>query len=329
MVVSEKTLKWALNYNGSIYGGTIYGATDPFYALLFDQLLQREGFKVRVWLKSASIQYLKPGRSSLYFTISVNDQMLREAVEALNTVGKFVKAYPMEVKDKHGELCATVMNEVYVRNLHHGEKKLILQGEGTTIDFKKTITNLEKIAKSLVAFANNKGGQLLIGVADDGTIKGVKSEDEEKYMILKSAHQYCKPAIEPEFEEVYVDDKLVLVVTIRSSDTKPHYALDEQKKWWVYFRVDDRSVLASKILVDVLKKGNKDTGHMISYTEDEKKLFEYLREEGRITLLEFSKIIRSSHRHAQKILVNMILTGVLLPHSSEKEEYFTMTERTG
>lgn len=159
MVVSEKTLKWALclypplffqriwirkfhkdfrgvdvkisksilnrNYNGSIYGGTIYGATDPFYALLFDQLLQRQGFKVRVWLKSASIQYLKPGRSNLYFTILVTDDMLNEAVEALNTTGKFVKAYPMELFDRHGELCATVMNEVYVRNLHHGEKAVV------------------------------------------------------------------------------------------------------------------------------------------------------------------------------------------------------------
>ena len=60
-------------------------------------------------------------------------------------------------------------------------RKLILQGEGTTLDFKKTITNNEKIAKSLVAFANNKGGQLLIGVADDGSIKGVKSEDEDRF----------------------------------------------------------------------------------------------------------------------------------------------------
>jgi predicted HTH transcriptional regulator len=51
-------------------------------------------------------------------------------------------------------------------------RKLILQGEGTTLDFKKTITSNEKIAKSLVAFANNRGGQLLIGVADDGSIKG-------------------------------------------------------------------------------------------------------------------------------------------------------------
>lgn len=159
MKVSEKTLKWALcfyppllfqriwvkkfhtgfrgvdvkinkslfnkNYNGSIFGGTIYAATDPFYALLFDQLLQRQGFKVRVWLKSASIQYLKPGRKDLYFTIRVTDEMLNEAIEALQTNGKFVKAYPMEIVDRHGELCATVMNEVYVRNLYQGEQSRI------------------------------------------------------------------------------------------------------------------------------------------------------------------------------------------------------------
>lgn len=109
------------NYNGSIFGGTIYAATDPFYAILFDQLMQRRGFKVRVWLKSASIQYLKPGRSSLYFTIKLTDEMIDEAEIALNTVGKFVKAYPMEITNQAGELCATVMNEVYIRNLHKGE----------------------------------------------------------------------------------------------------------------------------------------------------------------------------------------------------------------
>jgi hypothetical protein len=156
MLVSERTLKWAMNlyppllfqriwvkkfhkgfrgvdvkinkslfnrnYNGSIFGGTIYAATDPFYALLFDQLLQRKGFKTRVWLKSASIQYLKPGRNDLFFTILVTDEMLKDAVEALNTVGKFVKAFPLEIFNSEGVLCASVMNEVYVRNLHLGEQ---------------------------------------------------------------------------------------------------------------------------------------------------------------------------------------------------------------
>ena len=159
MIVSEKTLKWGLclyppllfqriwvnrfhkgfrgvdvkinkslfnkNYNSSIFGGTIYSATDPFYALLFDQLLQRQGFKVRVWLKSASIQYLKPGRSDLFFTITITDEMLNEAISDLNSIGKFVKAYPMEIKNKAGEICATVMNEVYIRNLHKGEEPRI------------------------------------------------------------------------------------------------------------------------------------------------------------------------------------------------------------
>lgn len=203
-------------------------------------------------------------------------------------------------------------------------RRLILEGEGTTLDFKKTITSNEKIAKSLVAFANNKGGQLLIGVADDGSIKGVKSEDEERYMITKSAHQFCKPAIEPQFEEVHIDGKLILVVNIARSETKPHYALDENKKWWVYYRVKDKSLLASKIIVDVIKKSGDPSGQLITYTKQEAALFEYLAEKGRITLKEFSKLTRSSYRQAQKILVSLILSDVIRPHSSEKEEYFTV-----
>lgn len=159
MIVSERTLKWAMcfypplffqriwikkfhkdfrgvdvkinkslvnkNYNGSIYGGTIYGATDPFYAILFDQLLQRKGFKTRVWLKSASIQYLKPGHSHLYFTIKISDEMLDNAIRTLTEKGKFVKAFPMEVTNKEGDICATVINEVYIRNLRYGEEPLV------------------------------------------------------------------------------------------------------------------------------------------------------------------------------------------------------------
>lgn len=205
-------------------------------------------------------------------------------------------------------------------------KRLILEGENVSLDFKKTISSAEKIAKTLVAFANNKGGKLLIGVTDDGSIKGVKAEEEEKYMITKAAHQFCKPAIEPKFEEVYIDDRVVVVADIPESDTKPHYAMDEDKKWWVYFRVKDKSILASKIIVDVLKQDNKETGQLISYSDHEKKLLEYLETHGRITLKEYSKLTRSAYKKAQKIIVSLILTGVILPHTSEKEEYFTVAE---
>ncbi len=202
-------------------------------------------------------------------------------------------------------------------------KKLIFDGEGVTLDFKKTITSCEKIARTMVSFANNKGGRLLIGVADDGSIKGVKSEDEERYMITRAAQMFAKPALEPVFEEVYVDDKLVLVVEIPESDTKPHYALAEDGKWWVYVRVKDKSVLASKIVVDVLRHSSDKNGVLIEYSTKEKALLEYLTERERINVPEYCKLLKLSRRSAQRILVNMVLSGVIKVHTTEKEEYYT------
>lgn len=202
-------------------------------------------------------------------------------------------------------------------------KKQIFEGEGVTLDFKKTITSCEKIARTMVSFANNKGGRLLIGVADDGTIKGVKSEDEERYMITRAATLYARPALEPKFEEIYVDDKLVLVVDTPESDLKPHYALAEDGKWWVYVRVKDKSVLASKIIVDVLKRSSGETGVLIEYSDNEKSLLEYLDKSDRITVKEYCDLIKVGRRAAQRILVNMILSGVIRVHTTEKEEYYT------
>lgn len=159
MIVSERVLKWAMclyppllfqriwvkkfhpgfrgvdvkisnsflnrNYNGSIFGGTIYAATDPFHAILFDQLMQRKGYKVRVWLKSGSIQYLKPGLTSLHFTIKITDEMIAEAEQTIKANKKFVKTYPIELFNKNGELCANALNEVYLRQIFPGEEQKV------------------------------------------------------------------------------------------------------------------------------------------------------------------------------------------------------------
>ncbi len=114
-----------INYNRTLFGGTIFSASDPFYAILFDQILQQKGYKTRVWLKSAHIQYLKPGNTDLYFEINITDEDIAEAEQKLNTEGKFIKTYPIEMYNKEGILCALVQNEVYVRNLHHGEHSTI------------------------------------------------------------------------------------------------------------------------------------------------------------------------------------------------------------
>lgn len=201
-------------------------------------------------------------------------------------------------------------------------KQLIFGGEGVLVDFKKTITSCEKIAKTMVSFANNKGGRLLIGVADDGFIKGVKNEDEEKYMIERAASLFAKPMLDPIFEEIYIDEKMVLVVNIAESDVKPHYALGEDKKWWVYVRIKDKSMLASKLVVNVLHQEQKNTNVLISFTEKEKSLFEYLDKNKKITLKEFAILLKISRRNASKILVPLILSGVLKVNTEANQEWY-------
>jgi predicted HTH transcriptional regulator len=202
-------------------------------------------------------------------------------------------------------------------------KKLILEGEGVQLDFKKTITHVHKIAKTMVAFANNRGGTILVGVMDDGSIKGVKNEEEEKYQLIKAGTYYCRPIIEPRFTEYVIDGVIVLAVEIPQSDVKPHYALGEDDKYWAYIRVKDKSVLASKIVIDVLRKETKGEAALIEFSSKEKALLEYLAANERITLMEFCKLINISRRRASRILVNLVLSGVIRVHSTEKTEFYT------
>jgi hypothetical protein len=109
------------NYNNSIFGGTIFSAADPFYPLLFHQVFTNKGYKVIAWSRSSSIQFLKPGLTSLYFKIKLSEEEITEAEHVLNTGGKYVKAHPIDIYNKAGEVCVKIMNEIYVRNLDYIE----------------------------------------------------------------------------------------------------------------------------------------------------------------------------------------------------------------
>jgi predicted HTH transcriptional regulator len=152
---------------------------------------------------------------------------------------------------------------------------LIEEGEHQQLDFKFEITNVRKIAKTLVAFANTDGGRLLIGVKDNGRIAGVKSA-EEFYMIEAAASLFCKPEIEFDSFNRKTGGKTVLEIVINRSDKKPHLAKDDNGKWLAYHRVKDENLLADYILLNVWKRASRKTGTFITYTDREKELLDYL-----------------------------------------------------
>jgi predicted HTH transcriptional regulator len=200
---------------------------------------------------------------------------------------------------------------------------LIDQGEGDMLDFKKEISNVHRIAKTIVSFANHHGGTLLVGVNDDGTISGVKAE-EEKFMLEKSAEFFCAPPVSLTMHEWNIRGKIVLEVIIPEGDVKPYYAIDEEGKKWVYVRQKDQSLLASKVMVDVLRHKHSARPVLVKFTSKEKALMDYLNQHSRITLKEFCKLVNISRWRAQRILVNLTAIGVIRLHDIEKPEFYTL-----
>ena len=104
-----------MNYNKSIFGGTMSSASDPFYAVCLYQILKRKGINVRVWVKSAEIRFLKPAYSTLTFTITISSSDLRVIEQELDSIGKVSITFNADMFSTKGELCANISNYVYIR----------------------------------------------------------------------------------------------------------------------------------------------------------------------------------------------------------------------
>jgi len=189
-------------------------------------------------------------------------------------------------------------------------QKMISEGEHQRQDFKYCISDSRKIARSLVAFANTDGGRLLIGVKDNGNIAGVRS-DEEYYMIEAAAKIYSKPEIPFQVCQHQINNKVVLEITVESSSQKPHFAKDEQDKWWAYYRLNDENKLANKVMIEVWRKQKSSRGIFFNYNQAEKFLLDYLSEKETISLSAFSRKACITSREAERILSDFIVLGIL------------------
>jgi len=207
----------------------------------------------------------------------------------------------------------------------HDIKMLIEEGEGFELEFKRKVSSPKKIAKTLSSFANTKGGIVLFGVDDDGSIVGVESEKSELDLIEESAQLYCDPPIFVTFKIVPQNRRDVIAVFVEESEKKPHYVVDDDGERKVFIRVNDNTVIASKEVVKVLRDELPGKPPLtLTIGENEKRLFEYLENHPRITVTEYSVHINVSIRRASRILTTLVRAGVIRIHTLEKTDYFTL-----
>jgi predicted HTH transcriptional regulator len=190
-------------------------------------------------------------------------------------------------------------------------------GENEVLDFKYCISDSRKIAKSLAAFANTIGGSLLIGVRDNGSIAGVRSE-EEFYMIDAAASLFCKPAVKYSVVQHRWEGKTVLEVRIEKAESRPIYAKNESGRWIAYVRKDDQNLAANRVILKVWKKERRENGLLIKVRKPESMLFDYLRHNDSISLSKFRKISGLPLYKAENIISDLITCGILNYELTEK-----------
>jgi ATP-dependent DNA helicase RecG len=126
--------------------------------------------------------------------------------------------------------------------------EIIANGESSGVDFKRDDIHPAQLAKEVVAMANLKGGIILLGVEDDGTISGLSATPHRPNIeewVMNCFATKIHPLILPFYEEVQVDDKRVAVISFEQGTSKP-YVLRDSGREDVYIRIGTTSRLASR-----------------------------------------------------------------------------------
>lgn len=106
-------LNWRTrNYVGTIFGGSIYAAVDPIYMVM---LIKTLGAGYEVWDKAASIQFRRPGRSTLRAGFKIDPVELDRIKAEVEESGKSERHYLVEMVNNAGEVCAICEKILSVR----------------------------------------------------------------------------------------------------------------------------------------------------------------------------------------------------------------------
>ncbi|MFH0967579.1 MAG: RNA-binding domain-containing protein [Methanobacteriota archaeon] len=91
---------------------------------------------------------------------------------------------------------------------------LLQEGETSMLEYKESLSS--GLARELVAFANTSGGKVLLGVRDDGSVKGIEDSNDLRARIQDIARN-CDPPVHILIEQI----NNVIIITVRESTEKP------------------------------------------------------------------------------------------------------------
>lgn len=115
--------------------------------------------------------------------------------------------------------------------------RTIAEGEGKRLEFKRGLPGDAKLARTLCAFANTRGGLLLIGVGDRGELVGAPRPRQTMERVRAVARERLEPPLAVEVGLVLLAERRIVWCSVPISPQRPHAALGEAGEREVVARV--------------------------------------------------------------------------------------------
>ncbi len=131
--------------------------------------------------------------------------------------------------------------------------EMIATPEGKILEFKRDLSSLPPILKTLVAFANTAGGTLVLGVASDGSVVGVTNPLQDEERLTNAIADGIRPAMTPEIDLVSHQGKTLLLARVPHW-RGPFYLRSEGAQDGVYIRLGSTNRRAGPDLLAELQR---------------------------------------------------------------------------
>ena len=115
--------------------------------------------------------------------------------------------------------------------------EIIRNGESSGAEFKLDDIHPQSLAKEIASLANLEGGYILLGIENDGTVKGFIHQDIEEW-VMNICSDNINPPIIPYFEVVLWEaDKKIGVITIPEDSPDKPYKARQGSRWLTFVRI--------------------------------------------------------------------------------------------
>ena len=196
---------------------------------------------------------------------------------------------------------------------------LAAEREGRKLEFKSGLPREEKTARSLAAFANTRGGILLVGVGDRGEILGAPHARETLLKVRAIARECVDPPLEVQSGIVTVATKPIVWCSVPLSPARPHAVVHADGSREIVARVGSSNRVATGATLAALQsarvsKSGLDPLQRAVLAWVAERIRANAHPGGDATVAGFAKARNVGTQRARRAFTQLEVAGLLVAH---------------